>query len=177
MLTFQCQVNHKTGLPINSLLVTFAVTSLLSFVAAGSTIAFNNIISISLVGLLLSYGSTILTMLFRRRRSEPLPDSYLKFSRPVGTAINGFALCFVSVAFIFIFFPTAPHPTAASMNWSVLISAGVILFAAGYYAVQGKHTYFGPVVRMQKDDRESAGPDGVLKNVVDLGELDFKDYR
>lgn len=149
---------------MNSLLTTSLITVLLSFIAAGSTTAFNNIISISLVGLLLSYGSTILTMLFRRFRPEPLPDAYLKFSKPVGTLINGFALAFVTLAFVFIFFPVAPNPTPASMNWAVVISFGVIFFAGVYYLLVARKTYFGPVVRMQRKEREGGWGMESLKN-------------
>jgi amino acid transporter len=150
------KVNPTTGVPTNALLITFAITFGLSFIAAASTIAFNNIISISLVGLLLSYGSTILTMIFRRARSEPLPPSYLQYSKPVGFLINGFALLFVTVAFIFVFFPTAPNPSLMSMNWSVLISGGVILFAAGWYFVGGKSRYLGPAERIRRMSRETS---------------------
>jgi len=148
------QVNHKNGLPVNSLRATFGVTFCLSWIAAGSTIAFNNIISISLVGLLLSYGSTILTIAIRRASPEPLPPSYLKFSKPLGFLINGIALCFVVIAFVMVFFPTAPNPDGASMNWSIVISGGVILFAGFFYVVKGKHSYIAPATRMRKFDNE-----------------------
>jgi amino acid transporter len=151
------RVNPTTGVPVNSLIATFAITFLLSFIAAASTIAFNNIISISLVGLLLSYGSTIFTMMLRRARREPLPPSYLQYSKPVGFLINGFALCFVTVAFVFVFFPTAPDPSLESMNWSALISGGVILFAAAWYAVGGKKQYFGPAERIRRMEGEEGG--------------------
>lgn len=150
------QVDPQNGVPTNSLLVTFIIAFLLSFVAASSTIAFNNLISISLVGLLLSYGSTVLTVLIRRFSADPLPPAYFRFSKPIGALINGLALCFVTVAFVFIFFPTAPDPTPASMNWSIVISGGVILFAGLWYAVRGRRVYFGPVVRM-REKRDECG--------------------
>ena len=130
----------------------------LSWIAAGSAIAFDNIIAISLVGLLLSYGSTVLTMVFRRARPEPLPHSYLRFPKLLGYFVNGLALCFVTVAFVMIFFPTAPHPAPGSMNWSIVISAGAIIFAAIFYTVKGKDTYFGPAERIRVTMAASSSP-------------------
>jgi amino acid transporter len=163
------RVNPSNGVPVNSLLATFLITVLLSIIAAASTIAFNNIISISLVGLLLSYGSTIFTMMLRRARSEPLPPSYLQYSKPVGFAINGFALCFVTVAFIFVFFPTAPNPTLMSMNWSVVISGGVIVFAGVWYVLGGKRRYFGPAERIRRMEVEGKREGSFLVERVEVG--------
>jgi choline transport protein len=149
------QVDYSTGLPKNSLLVTFMVTFCLAWIAAGSTIAFNSIISISLVGLLLSYGTVIVTIAIRRSQPEPLPPSFLKWPKVVGYGLNIFALCYLIIAFIFVFFPVAPNPDAASMNWSIVIAGGVILFAAIYYVVRAKRTYTGPVTRIKKREEEA----------------------
>lgn len=59
--------------------------------------------------------------------------------------MNAFAIAFLALAFVFLFFPMAPNPTSATMNWGILIYGVAVLFAAGYYFVKGRHEYQGPV--------------------------------
>ncbi|KAK0258352.1 hypothetical protein LTR91_024500 [Friedmanniomyces endolithicus] len=54
-------------------------------------------------------------------------------------------MCFLVVAFVFLFFPAAPHPDAAGMNWGILIYGFVVIFALSYYYIRGRHQYDGPV--------------------------------
>jgi hypothetical protein len=50
-----------------------------------------------------------------------------------------------------LFFPAAPHPTPAAMNWSCLIYAVVLMISLLYYFFIGRHTYEGPVEYVRKD--------------------------
>ena len=54
-------------------------------------------------------------------------------------------MAFLALAFVFLFFPSVPNPTAAEMNWGILIYGVAVLFAIGYYVVRGRHEYEGPV--------------------------------
>jgi choline transport protein len=158
------KVDPKTGLPTNALLATFGVTFVLSWIICGSSIAFQNITSITIVGLLLSYGTTIATMLYRRWSGVPLPPARWRYPQAFGYFVNILALCFVCIAFIFAYFPTAPSPSAESMNWSVVVTLAVVIVATGYYFIRGSSTFEGPAVRMKKaeDDTMVAMQDIVL---------------
>jgi choline transport protein len=144
------KVDPRTGLPTNALLATFGVTFVLSWIICGSSIAFQNITSITIVGLLLSYGTTIATMLYRRWSGVPLPAARWRYPQAFGYFVNILALCFVTVAFIFAYFPTAPNPSAESMNWSVVVTLAGVIVATGYYFIRGSRTFEGPAVRMKK---------------------------
>jgi amino acid transporter len=83
-------------------------------------VAFNIILSVSSTGLFSSYITCVGCVLVKRIRGKQFPPS--KFSLGVwGWAVNILALCFLFVAYIFLFFPAVPHPDAASMNWAVLL--------------------------------------------------------
>ncbi len=87
-------------------------------------------------------------MLARRIRGEPFPAT--KFSLGVfGYLINILALCFLLVAFVFVFFPAVPDPDVAEMNWTTLIYGSAVVFAFGYYVVKGRKEYEGPVVAVK----------------------------
>jgi choline transport protein len=75
---------------------------------------------------------------------EPLLPSRFSLGR-AGLAINTIALCFLTLAFVFPFFPASAHPNAAAFNWNILITGFVIVVALVYYFVKAKHIYRGPV--------------------------------
>jgi choline transport protein len=153
--TLSVEVDPKSGLPINALLTTFGVTFVLSWIICGSSIAFQNITSITIVGLLLSYGTTIATMIYRRWSGVPLPVARWRYPQAFGYFVNVLALCFVTIAFIFAYFSTAPGPSAESMNWSVVVTLAVVIVATVYYFIRGSSTFEGPAVRMKKTEDDS----------------------
>lgn len=68
-----------------------------------------------------------------------------------------------------MFFPAAPNPDPASMNWASLIFGVVAIFAVGFYAVSRKHVYTAPVesVRPEEDLADMGMEDGIHgKNVA-----------
>ena len=139
------QVRPGWDVPMNSIIVSFVVSCLLSLINIGSTIALNNITSLSLVAILSSYIASIGCVFWRRLTHQPLLPAKFTFSRPVGLALNGFSLAFLVFAFIFAFFPGNPKPTVEQMNWACLIFGGTVIFALIHYYVKARHVYDGPV--------------------------------
>jgi hypothetical protein len=130
-------------------MATLIFSSLLSLIILGSTIAFNVIMSIGQVGSVGSYIVAIACILRKRLCSEPLLPSRFNLGR-AAIPINIIALCFLVLAFVFPFFPSAPNPDAASMNWTVLITGFVMGIAILYYWFRGQYKYFGPVEYVKK---------------------------
>jgi len=89
-------------------------------------------------------------MAVRRFSGRPLLPSRFNLGK-AGLFVNCAALTFLSVAYVFLFFPAAPHPTPAAMNWSCLIYAVVLMISLLYYFFIGRHTYEGPVEYVRKD--------------------------
>tara|TARA_R110002003_G_scaffold805_9_gene21506 strand:+ start:6059 stop:6454 length:396 start_codon:yes stop_codon:yes gene_type:complete len=125
-------------------MTTLFFTTLLCLIIIGSTIAFNVITSLGQVGLISSYLIAIGCIFAKRLRGETLLPSRFSLGR-AGIVVNGIALSFLSVAFVFCFFPGGPNPTPEGMNWSCLIFGFILSFSLVYYHIYGKHSYVGPV--------------------------------
>ncbi|KAF2172080.1 hypothetical protein M409DRAFT_62895 [Zasmidium cellare ATCC 36951] len=147
---FLSKVRPNSGVPANSVYVTLVFTCLIALIVIGSTTAFNIILSVSATGLFTSYLTVICTVLAKRIRGEPFPKSKFSLGK-FGYVANILAICFLIVAYIFLFFPAVPNPDAPSMNWACLVYGVVVVFAGVYYLVKGRYEYDGPVEYVRKD--------------------------
>ena len=69
----------------------------------------------------------------------------------MGLWVNIAALCWLVPIFIFTLFPGVPNPTAAEMNWGVLLFGVMFMFASIYYLAVGRHVYISPKERLRRD--------------------------
>lgn len=152
---FLSKVRPGSGVPANAVYVTLVFTCLLALIIIGSTVAFNIILTISATGLFTSYIVCIACILHRRLAGEPFPASKFELGK-FGVFVNIFALCFLALAYVFLFFPAAPNPDPAGMNWGILIYGVVVLFAVGYYFAKARHEYEGPVHYVKWQTRHDA---------------------
>lgn len=143
---FLSKVRPKSGVPMNAVVVTMVITCLVALIIIGSTLAFNIILSISAAALLSSYVVVISCMLWRKLRGEPLPKARFRMPHALGIAVNITAILFSVTAAFFLFWPAAPNPTPASMNWVSLIYGAAVIFATFWYLIRGRYEYEGPVV-------------------------------
>lgn len=128
---------------------TFGITVVLSLFIIGSPVAFSILTSLSLTGLISSYLLAVGCVLAKRIRGEQFPPGRFNLGN-LGFVANGIAVCFLLLVWIFMFFPTAPSPALASMNWSVVIYGAVVVLFTGYYFVKGRTTYNGPVMYVKR---------------------------
>ncbi|KIW43323.1 uncharacterized protein PV06_04435 [Exophiala oligosperma] len=138
--------------PMNSIVVSWVVSCLLSLINIGSTIALNNITSLSLVAILSSYIVSTALVFWRRLYRLPLLPAKFTFSRSIGLFLNGFSISFLVFAFVFAFFPGNPAPTVQQMNWASLIYGAVVIFAIADYYLRARHVYDGPVEYVRRLD-------------------------
>ena len=132
------------NIPFNAVLVSLAITILLSLINIGATEAFNAIVSLGVASLLSSYIISFVCLVIKRIRKEPFPPARWSLGKH-GMWINMVSIVFLSVIWVFSFFPLGNHPTAKQMNWNVVIYFSAIIFAVVYYHVKGKRVYVGPV--------------------------------
>lgn len=118
--TFLSKVRPNSGVPANAVYVTLAFTCILALIIIGSTAAFNIILSVSATGLFTSYLVCVLCVLAKRLRGEVFPATKFSLGK-AGLPINAAAVCFLMVAYFFLFFPAVPNPAPADMNWAILI--------------------------------------------------------
>jgi amino acid transporter len=143
------QINPKSAIPLNAIIISLVVCVLLSLINIGSTAALNAILALDLTALLASYIVSIGCLLLKRLRSEPVPHREWSLGK-AGTAINIAALCWLFPVLIFTLFPSSVPVTPDGMNWECLLFGFMVLFASGYYVVKGRHMYVSPRERLRR---------------------------
>lgn len=61
---------------------------------------------------------------------------------------------FLTVMFIFCFFPAATSVVPSTMNWGCLMYGFLIIFATGYYFAVGRKVYISPTERVRREMEE-----------------------
>ncbi|KAE8146687.1 amino acid/polyamine transporter I [Aspergillus avenaceus] len=147
--SFFAYVTPKWHIPLNSVMVSLAVTILLSLINIGSTVALQAIVSLTITSLMSAYILSIGCILLRRVRGKPLPPRRWSLGR-FGMAINIASLIFLFPIFVFAFFPLSASVTPQNMNWSVVMYVGMISFASVYYWIRGRHQFIAPVALVNR---------------------------
>lgn len=108
------KMNQKRHVPDNAVYLTTLLTLILCLINLGSTIAFNIIVSLSLLALLSTYMISIGCVLRKRILKEPLPPHRWDLGM-WGLPINAFAVAYSAFAIVFSCFPvTVPVSSAIS---------------------------------------------------------------
>ncbi|CAK1364386.1 unnamed protein product [Cercospora beticola] len=145
------KVDSRLDVPVNAVVMSTIIACLLSLINIGSTVAFNNLVSITNGVLVTSYTVCIGCFIWRRlSRQEMLPSRF--DLGHFGLLVNVLAICFLIIIFVMSFFPPTPLPELASMNWSSLIFSAVAIWGIVFYYVWARHRYVGPVEYVRKLD-------------------------
>lgn len=145
------RVSAGAEVPVNAILATFVITSLLSLINLGSAVALNSLTSLSTCALLSAYITCIGCMAWRRWTGAPLLPSKFSLGR-YGLAVNLTALVFLVAFLVLAFFPEYVNPDVEEMNWNILVYGVVVLFSLAYYFFYGRKKYVGPVEYVRKLD-------------------------
>ncbi|KAJ6190524.1 hypothetical protein N7519_000545 [Penicillium mononematosum] len=141
------------------------VATLLSLINIGSNTAMEDIVSMAVAGIYLSYLMVSVLLFYRRLRGDisryndneddivNVPGAKLvwgPFHCPgiIGAIINGYAIIYLTIVVFFSFWPSTMDPTVETMNWSVLAIGGSSFLAVMYYVVRARHIYKGPVMEV-----------------------------
>ncbi|KAM3413874.1 hypothetical protein BST61_g10548 [Cercospora zeina] len=152
--TFLSYVRPGWDIPINAVATTLAFSTLLSLTILGSPIAFRTLASLCQTALLTSYLIVIACVTHRRLTGGELPPTRFSLGK-ASLAVNVLSVGYLAVQIVFLFFPTAPHPTAPYANWAVLAFGGTMIAATLWYYYRGKKDYQSPVESICKSQRES----------------------
>ncbi|KAK0637101.1 GABA permease-like protein [Bombardia bombarda] len=143
------KVDKKRQVPANAVAVTCLFTILLSFINIGSDVAFNAIISLNVVSLMVTYVCSIGSVLYRRiRHPELLPTCRWSLGR-WGVPINLGGLLYSAHAFFWCFWPEGTPVEPDSFNWASVMFVGVFLLSLVDYVLRGRKHYQGPVVLVE----------------------------
>ncbi|KAM0351834.1 hypothetical protein ACHAPU_002347 [Fusarium lateritium] len=158
------KVNERTTVPVYAVLCTAVISVLLSLINIGSPVAFLNVTSLSISCLYSSYLIAAGLLLYRRTtKGFALPGTadlpalantsgadlvwgpfHLKGA--LGIANNIFAMIYLIVVGFFSFFPPMVDPSIDMMNYSVVVTGGLVIFSVIYYMIWARKEYNGPIV-------------------------------
>ncbi|EME81434.1 uncharacterized protein MYCFIDRAFT_38444 [Pseudocercospora fijiensis CIRAD86] len=158
------KMDKKWNVPFNAVYITSVAVVLLSLINIGSTLAFNIIVSLSLLGLfyIKSYMLSIGCVLLKRIKGEPLPPARWSLGR-FGLPINAFAFMYSAFIIIFSCFPTNLPIDLSTANWAPLVWVAVILISVVFYVVYGKKHYTAPVEFVEGRKAEGVGLDSAVE--------------
>jgi len=120
------------------------------------------IFSVSTIALTISYAIPILVLLIVGR--DKLPSDIPFHLGRYGKTCNIISVIYCAVTTVFFFFPDAPNPQAADMNWAIAVFGIMLVISLGFWFVQGHKSYlrtkdamFG-IVNGELADIAVAGP-------------------
>ena len=159
------RVNSKSAVPVLAVSVTTTISCLLALIVLGSSTAFNDLVSFSVVGLFGSYFMVAALLLYRRIRGDiklyasssdaltNAPGAELtwgpwRIPGILGILNNSFAVIYLVIIFFFSFWPPTIDPTPATMNYSSLMLGACIIFSLLYWVFRARKEYKGPVVEI-----------------------------
>ena len=146
---------------MNAVTVTTTISALLALIGVGSSLAFNDIISITVVGLYASYLVPLTLLLWRRTKGHIRSASETPFEstlvwgpfqmpRLLGAIINFIAIVYMVIIFLFAFWPPAQPVGPASMNYACLVFGATVLLSVFWYLIYAWRVYRGPVVEIER---------------------------
>ncbi|KAK5118991.1 hypothetical protein LTR62_000202 [Meristemomyces frigidus] len=138
-----------TPIPVNSILLSVGITIIIALINIGSTAALNTIFALLTGATSFSYALSISCLVLKRLRREPLAPARFTLGA-FAVPVNILAVVYIIVAAVASFFPIFNDPTAASMNWSILMFGGVAIIAMVDYGVRGRKQYVEPVRHVHK---------------------------
>lgn len=138
-------VDPKKQIPANSILLTCIITILLSLINLGSSVAFNAVISLQVSAIMMTYGTSVGCVLYRRiAHPELLPRARWNLGK-WGVPVNSIGLIFVIFSFFWSFWPNTTPVNATTFNWSVVLYLVILILSLLMYTFKGRYIYIGPV--------------------------------
>ncbi|KKA18756.1 Amino acid transporter [Rasamsonia emersonii CBS 393.64] len=160
------RLDPRTSIPVWSIATTTTIACLLALINLGSSVAFNDVISLSVAGLYSSYLICCSLLLWRRCTNQILIRSDSAGSQLVNTPgatltwgpfripgifgiiVNSIAVIYLIIAIFFSFWPTKRVVTVESMNYSSVGYSSVVIISVVYYFVRARKVYTGPVIEI-----------------------------
>ncbi|OOF94007.1 hypothetical protein ASPCADRAFT_52518 [Aspergillus carbonarius ITEM 5010] len=143
---FFVKVDPRYKIPIRALFLVTTLVFLLSFIQIGSTAAFNAILSLSTLGLYISYLIPLVLLVFKRLTAPgDIPQGTFSLGK-WGLPINFVAILFALYFSIFLPFPATLPVTGENMNYAGPVLGFIMLFAVGDWVVRGRYKWHGPTM-------------------------------
>ncbi|KAL3469716.1 GABA permease [Aspergillus californicus] len=148
---FFAKVDPHYKIPIRALFLVASCIVAISFIQIGSTAAFNAILSLSSMGLYISYLIPLVLLVMKRFTApQEVPKGSFSLGK-FGLPLNLLAILFATYFAIFLPFPATLPVTGENMNYAGPVLGFVMLFACGDWVVRGRHKWNGPTMRYSRE--------------------------
>lgn len=134
----------------------------------GSSVAFNDVVSLTIDGLYTSYFIGNSLLLWRRLAGNIKPYSQTssttgpinvanaefltwgpwKIPEPFGTIVNAIGCLWMIILLFFSYWPAVVNPTPSTMNFSSLMVGATGIFSILYYIFWARRVYSGPIIEI-----------------------------
>lgn len=146
------RIDPHTSLPMWSIGLTMVVNMLLALINIGSSTAFNAFTSLVVAAFHSSFLVSASVLLLKRLTAPAGAMRWGPFHLGrLGVPINVLSIAYGLVAVFFSFWPPSATVTAITMNWSIAVYGGVLLFSIFFWFLHGRKVYTGPVVEINTD--------------------------
>ncbi|KAJ5974619.1 Amino acid/polyamine transporter I [Penicillium waksmanii] len=136
------QVHPTLNCPVRATCAMSALVTCLGCIYVGSTTAFQALISSFIVLSTLSYFGAILPHVLTGRRNI-VPGPFF-MGRKLGMAVNILSLAYILVTVVFFCFPQVMPVTAQNMNYTSVITVGLMTLVSIWWFIRGRTEYRGP---------------------------------
>lgn len=143
---FFVKLDSRLKIPLRSLLLVSSCIFVLSLIQTGSTAAFNAILSLSTLGLYISYLFPLVSLVIARFTIKDIPRGPFTLGR-FGLPLNLVAILFATYFVVFLPFPPTLPVTAENMNFAGPVLGFVMLCSCIDWLVRGRHKWSGPTMR------------------------------
>ncbi|ATY65627.1 amino acid polyamine transporter I [Cordyceps militaris] len=137
-------VSSRMEVPVLAIFIVSIMQALLGLIYLGNSTALNAVLSMSIIGMYITYGLPIFFMLSARSKIAKGSFGPFRMHPAVGPVINIVSLIFITVVIIFSCFPTSLPVTARNMQYSTVVLAGWIVIGIVYYFWRGKNKFQVP---------------------------------
>lgn len=139
------KVHPTLEMPVNATVLTCVFAILYGLIYIGSTTAFNSFISVSILGLNVTY-TVPQAILAIRGRDKVLPPRPFALGKWLGLFCNVFSSIWIAMYTVWFCFPTFLPVEAQNMNYLSVIAVGALLFIGLSWFLGKRKTFVGPDV-------------------------------
>lgn len=157
---FFAKVHPKLNSPTRATVAVSSMVTCLGLIYLGSSTAFQALISSYIVLSTLSYFGAILPHVLTGRKHIVPGPFYM--GRLPGMVVNVVSLVYIVVTVVFFCFPFVLPVTVSNMNYTSVITVGLMALVALWWSYRGRHEYTGPTYNIETAKR-LAGVQGIEK--------------
>ncbi|KAJ5774098.1 Amino acid/polyamine transporter I [Penicillium paradoxum] len=156
--SYFAQVHPTLKCPVRATVAMGALVTCLGCIYIGSTTAFQALISSFIVLSSLSYFGAILPHVLSGRQNMVPGPFYM--GQNLGMFVNVVSLIYILVTVVFFCFPFVMPATVQNMNYTSVITVGLMVLTAFWWFFRGRRQYHGPHYSFEAAERLAAYQDG-----------------